>query len=387
MGADRGAIRARSRGDHPGSADLRQERSRDRLLGHGDHPAQAPVDTIRLKSSTCTWMCGQIGVPGPGSARCAAHSNVQGLNRTNGDQRETQRCLPRSPGAPLYGGASSARRATTSTRRSRPCTAARARRSSARRQPGTAAPDTDFTCNEALRKSELNVQDQHQAQPQPPHGLQRCPDPALCLGRTESTCSAPGPEDQPWRTPSAVHASTGMNEPVSPLCLSEIDIVARMAEATLGSESGWTGWPADDYALLRDLIAETIAGFDDFNRRIEEPLRLPPGERRRPAALEHPSGRAEFQGESAARLPSCPSAPATRADGGSARAAAPEPAFPRSVQHHHLRHGRPLPRHQGRRNVVFMNGRTPRRLGLAEEQQVDMTAICKRRARAGGARL
>ena len=40
---------------------------------------------------------------------------------------------------------------------------------------------------------------------------------------------------------SMVHASTGMNEPVSPLCLSEIDIVAPHGRGNAAA-IGWTGW-------------------------------------------------------------------------------------------------------------------------------------------------
>ena len=65
-------------------------------------------------------------------------------------------------------------------------------------------------------------------------------------------------------------AAAKIAEPGSPLCLSETDIVARMAHATVGSER--VDWLAlrDDYGRIRDLIEQTIAGFTDFNARIQQ---------------------------------------------------------------------------------------------------------------------
>ncbi len=94
-----------------------------------------------------------------------------------------------------------------------------------------------------------------------------------CLGRTEVDTQANGPqfitvED----SMSVVHSSRGGLVPASPHLLSEPAIVARLAEATLGSRSG-VDWPsfAADYDLIRDRIADVIPGFEDFNTRVRQP--------------------------------------------------------------------------------------------------------------------
>jgi hypothetical protein len=146
-----------------------------------------------------------------------------------------------------------------------------------------------------------------------------------CLGRTELDMQRSGNQKITVEdTFSMVHASTGMNEPVSPLCLSEIDIVARMADATVGSDR--VDWLAlrDDYGRIRDLIEETIAGFADFNA----------ASRSRGFHLDNrallrwntASGSAEFV-RAVCRNPSCPSAPATPSRWWISRAAAAEPAL------------------------------------------------------------
>ena len=48
--------------------------------------------------------------------------------------------------------------------------------------------------------------------------------------------------------------------------------MARLARATLGPGSSvdWEGL-SRSYDAIRDLIAETVPGFVDFNRRVREP--------------------------------------------------------------------------------------------------------------------
>ena len=75
---------------------------------------------------------------------------------------------------------------------------------------------------------------------------------------------------------SMVHISYGMNKPASPNLLSEIAIVARMAHATLGSAKvDWLAH-ANDYALIRDGIAQVIDGFRGLQRAPEAPGRFSP---------------------------------------------------------------------------------------------------------------
>ncbi|TFW15862.1 FdhF/YdeP family oxidoreductase [Duganella callida] len=71
---------------------------------------------------------------------------------------------------------------------------------------------------------------------------------------------------------SMVHISYGLSKPASPDLLSEIAIVSRMAEATLGQRCKLP-WKAyrDDYALIRDDIEKVFDDFYDFNARVARP--------------------------------------------------------------------------------------------------------------------
>jgi molybdopterin-dependent oxidoreductase alpha subunit len=70
---------------------------------------------------------------------------------------------------------------------------------------------------------------------------------------------------------SMVHISYGLNQPASPNLLSEIAIVAGMADATLGSAKVDWNWYVDDYARIRDAIERAIDGFHDYNARVAVP--------------------------------------------------------------------------------------------------------------------
>lgn len=104
------------------------------------------------------------------------------------------------------------------------------------------------------------------------------------LGRTELDVQAGGPQSITVEdSMSMVHASAGKLKPASEHLRSECAIVAGMARATLpGSRVDWLGLIAD-YDRIRDLIERTVAGFDDYNRRIRVPggfrMPLPPTER------------------------------------------------------------------------------------------------------------
>ncbi len=117
-----------------------------------------------------------------------------------------------------------------------------------------------------------------------------------CIARSELDLQAAGPqlitiED----AMSNITTSVGSLQPASPHLLSEIDIVCRMARATLpDSPVAWESY-VRDYALIRDKIAEVYpALFTDYNERIEGRrsfhLTSPPRERR----WVTPSGRANL---------------------------------------------------------------------------------------------
>lgn len=119
-----------------------------------------------------------------------------------------------------------------------------------------------------------------------------------CLGRTETDLNS---QSQPQRVTvedsmSQVHASQGRKTPASPHLRSEPAIVAGLATATLDAERFPIDWRAlaDDYDAVRDLIAETIPGFTDFNRRIEEPGGFYLGNAARDRAWTTASGKAVF---------------------------------------------------------------------------------------------
>ena len=120
-----------------------------------------------------------------------------------------------------------------------------------------------------------------------------------CLGRTEMDRDAAGGSQlvSVEDSMSMVHGSAGINRPASPHLLSEVAIIAGIAEATVGSAV--VGWAelAGDYDLIRDHIEATIPGFEDYNAR----LRKPRGFHLRNAAAHRqwdtPAGKASFSSE------------------------------------------------------------------------------------------
>ncbi|MBX9756221.1 MAG: FdhF/YdeP family oxidoreductase [Pseudomonadaceae bacterium] len=93
-----------------------------------------------------------------------------------------------------------------------------------------------------------------------------------CLGRTDIDHQAGGPQAVTVEDSfSMVHASHGQLEPLSKLMRSEPAIVAGIAQATLGTHPvDWTALIAD-YGRIRELIADTLPGFSDFNQRLKHP--------------------------------------------------------------------------------------------------------------------
>lgn len=71
---------------------------------------------------------------------------------------------------------------------------------------------------------------------------------------------------------SEIHSSHGRLEPASPLLLSEVAILSRLARATLGDsvDVDWGSFETD-YGTIRDHISRVVPGFHDFNHRITEP--------------------------------------------------------------------------------------------------------------------
>lgn len=94
-----------------------------------------------------------------------------------------------------------------------------------------------------------------------------------CLGRTEMDLAPNGNSQliSVEDSMSMVHGSAGINRPASPHLLSEVAIIAGIAEATVGS--GIVRWSAlaEDYDRIRDHIEATIPGFADYNTRLRKP--------------------------------------------------------------------------------------------------------------------
>ncbi|GAB3053047.1 FdhF/YdeP family oxidoreductase [Sediminivirga luteola] len=70
---------------------------------------------------------------------------------------------------------------------------------------------------------------------------------------------------------SVIRSTQGRLKPVSEHLLAEPVIIARMAEATFGTDHviDWRAM-AEDYDVIRDRISRTLPGFEDFNRRVRQ---------------------------------------------------------------------------------------------------------------------
>lgn len=145
-----------------------------------------------------------------------------------------------------------------------------------------AMPDTDFV-HTAMQRCALTVSVATKLN----HSHVYCGQSALilpCLGRTE--VDETGGKQQFVTTENSmgvVQRSQGILKPCSPLLKSEVAIVGELAQATLGESHAPWAWFVSDYDAIRDAIARTIPGFDDYNERVRKPFGfyLPNGPRER----------------------------------------------------------------------------------------------------------
>lgn len=120
-----------------------------------------------------------------------------------------------------------------------------------------------------------------------------------CLGRTEMDMNAAGNSQlvSVEDSMSMVHGSAGINRPASPHLLSEVAIIAGIAQATVGSAVVDWAELANDHDRIRDHIEATIPGFENYNAR----LRKPRGFHLRNTAAHRewhtPAGKASFSSE------------------------------------------------------------------------------------------
>jgi molybdopterin-dependent oxidoreductase alpha subunit len=93
-----------------------------------------------------------------------------------------------------------------------------------------------------------------------------------CLGRTEEDIQKTGKQFLTIEdSMGIINPSEGFFPPASPELMSDVAIIANLAQATLGSRTttNWLGFAAD-YNLIRDSISRVILGFENFNARLAQ---------------------------------------------------------------------------------------------------------------------
>lgn len=228
-----------------------------------------------------------------------------------------------------------------------------------------AAPDTAYTF-EALRQCELTVHVSTKLnRSHLVHGRRALILP--CVARTEIDRQASGIQSITVEdSMSMVHLSVGMKEPASPHLLSEPAIVAGIAEATLpNSKTPWRELVAD-YDLIRNRMAKGLYGFEDFNRRVRQPLGFRIRQPARELVFLTDSGKAEF---SAAELPNV---------------VPPEGQLILGTMRSHDQFNTTVysddDRYRGVKNLrtlLFMNTIDMAEMGISEFDYIDITSIAK----------
>jgi molybdopterin-dependent oxidoreductase alpha subunit len=92
------------------------------------------------------------------------------------------------------------------------------------------------------------------------------------LGRSDIDHQATGPQFLSVEdTMGAVHATSGRVEPISPMLLSEVAIITRLAQAVLGHRVAvnWAGFESN-YDLIRDHIGRVVADCANYNELIRQ---------------------------------------------------------------------------------------------------------------------
>ncbi|MGH3733116.1 MAG: molybdopterin dinucleotide binding domain-containing protein, partial [Acidimicrobiales bacterium] len=90
------------------------------------------------------------------------------------------------------------------------------------------------------------------------------------LGRSDIDLQASGPQFLSVEdSVCAVHATKGRIDPISPMLLSEVSIITRLATAVLGDKVpiNWTGFE-DNYDVIRDHISHVVKGCANYNQQI-----------------------------------------------------------------------------------------------------------------------
>lgn len=194
-----------------------------------------------------------------------------------------------------------------------------------------------------------------------------------CLGRTELDLQASGKQAITVEDSfSMVHASAGVLKPLSRQMRSEPAIVAGIAKATLGNHPVDWGWLIEDYDRIRDLIADVIPGFKNFNVRLDNPGGFYLGNKARDRVWNTMTGKANF---APSQLPENLIPEAARRNG-------QKPDLILQTMRSHDQYNTTVysldDRYRGvkgQRDVVFVNEADIRRLGYEPGQKVDMVSL------------
>ncbi|WP_286235905.1 FdhF/YdeP family oxidoreductase [Thalassotalea sediminis] len=237
----------------------------------------------------------------------------------------------------------------------------------------SAAPDTAQTYK-ALRNTTLNVQISTKLNRS--HLLVGQDALILpCLGRTEIDVQASGEQKITVEdTFSMVHASQGNVPPLSTKQMSETAIVAHIAHATLGATAvNWLSL-ASNYDNIRELIANALPQFSQFNEKIKQSGGFYLGN----SAVEYQwlteSNRAQFSVNS---LPD-----ALVKDLMQSHAPEKKTLFTLQSLRSHDQYNTTIygmnDRYRGiknSRNILFINEKDAKRLGFSDGERVDITSI------------
>lgn len=194
-----------------------------------------------------------------------------------------------------------------------------------------------------------------------------------CLGRTDIDMQAQGPQGVTVEdTFSMVHISHGQLKPKSPLLRSEPAIIAGIAHATLRRHPIDWLWAVEDYNRIRDMIAETIPGFYNFNEKLKHPGGFHLGNNAHRRIWKTSSGKAQFT----------PSVLPEHLVSPKVRSLDVKPDLILQTMRSHDQYNTTLygldDRYRGvygMRDVVFANEDDIRRLGFEPGQKVDLVAL------------
>jgi molybdopterin-dependent oxidoreductase alpha subunit len=185
-----------------------------------------------------------------------------------------------------------------------------------------------------------------------------------CLARSEVDEQAYGPQFVTVENSmGVVHSSHGHLSPADPKLYSESSIVAWLAEQVLGPETpvSWC-WLIENYDRIRDLIAQTIPGFEDFNARVRKPGGFHLDNSARERRFETKSGKAKFSINPAPNL------------------ALPDGCFRMMTVRTHDQYNTTVYGNddryrgvRGGRRVVFMNEADMQQAGITAGSKVDIT--------------